>query len=76
MSEKQNDQTRAIDSSVPVSVDALDTSTLPFCADKGDMAPSFHAHAYHQGKHIKIDSKQFLGKWLVLFFYPSDFTFV
>jgi hypothetical protein len=65
-----------VDSDGALSVEELNTCSLPFCADLGDLAPTFRAHACHQGKHIRIDSKQYAGKWLILFFYPSDFTFV
>ncbi len=32
--------------------------------------------AYHNNKLVKINLADYLGKWLVLFFYPADFTFV
>jgi peroxiredoxin (alkyl hydroperoxide reductase subunit C) len=42
----------------------------------GRIAPAFHAQAYVGGdfKQLKLDD--FAGRWLVLFFYPLDFTFV
>ncbi|MFZ5376540.1 MAG: alkyl hydroperoxide reductase subunit C [Patescibacteria group bacterium] len=36
----------------------------------------FTADAFQNGQIIKIDSAKLKGKWLVLFFYPADFTFV
>ncbi|MBM3199210.1 MAG: peroxiredoxin [Chlamydiae bacterium] len=43
----------------------------------GRKAPSFTAKALVQGKIIENFSLQsFLGKYVVLFFYPLDFTFV
>ncbi len=36
----------------------------------------FERDAYHKGKIIKWKSSDLRGKWLVLFFYPADFTFV
>ncbi|MEK7615256.1 MAG: peroxiredoxin, partial [Patescibacteria group bacterium] len=37
----------------------------------------FHVEAVTgSGDFIQIDSKTYRGKWLVLFFYPLDFTFV
>ncbi|MCK4573241.1 MAG: redoxin domain-containing protein [candidate division Zixibacteria bacterium] len=39
-------------------------------------APGFNLDAYHKGQITKIDSESYKGKWLVLFFYPADFTFV
>ena len=42
----------------------------------GQKAPDFSAPAYHQGKFINAKLSDFLGKWVVLCFYPGDFTFV
>lgn len=39
-------------------------------------APSFTAQAFQQNKVIQVTSTDYSGKWLVLFFYPADFTFV
>jgi hypothetical protein len=46
-------------------------------AQVGKEAPDFEASAYVAGegfKNIKLSS--FRGKWVVLCFYPGDFTFV
>ena len=42
----------------------------------GNPAPGFTLDTVHEGrfKHVGLDD--FKGKWLVLFFYPLDFTFV
>ena len=42
----------------------------------GKKAPDFAAPAYHQGKFVSIKLSEYLGKWVVLCFYPGDFTFV
>ncbi len=42
----------------------------------GKEAPEFEAEAYVAGEIKRISSSDFKGKWLVLFFYPLDFTFV
>lgn len=42
----------------------------------GKPAPDFTASAYHNGKFIKVSLSEFLGKWVLLCFYPGDFTFV
>jgi hypothetical protein len=42
----------------------------------GQKAPDFTAPAYHQGKFINVQLSEYLGKWVVLCFYPGDFTFV
>lgn len=39
-------------------------------------APPFKATAVVDGFFETVELSQFLGKWLVLFFYPMDFTFV
>ncbi len=42
----------------------------------GQKAPDFVAPAYHQGKFTTEKLSDHLGKWVVLCFYPGDFTFV
>lgn len=42
----------------------------------GQKAPDFTAPAYQDGKFINIKLSDYLGKWVVLCFYPGDFTFV
>ena len=42
----------------------------------GKKAPDFIAPAYHQGKFINVKLSEYLGKWVLLCFYPGDFTFV
>lgn len=42
----------------------------------GKKAPDFVAPAYHRGKFINVKLSDYLGKWVVLCFYPGDFTFV
>ena len=42
----------------------------------GKKAPDFTAPAYHQGKFISVQLSEYLKKWVVLCFYPGDFTFV
>ena len=32
--------------------------------------------AYHQGKFVNVTLSEYLGKWVLLCFYPGDFTFV
>jgi alkyl hydroperoxide reductase subunit AhpC len=42
-------------------------------------APDFAANAYQKGladSYKSVSLADFAGKWLVLFFYPRDFTFV
>lgn len=42
----------------------------------GKPAPDFVAPAYHQGEFTSMKLSEHLGKWVVLCFYPGDFTFV
>ncbi len=42
----------------------------------GQKAPDFIAPGYQQGKFINVKLSDYLGKWVVLCFYPGDFTFV
>lgn len=42
----------------------------------GQKAPDFSAPAYFKGKFVNIKLSEYLGKWVVLCFYPGDFTFV
>jgi len=42
----------------------------------GKKAPDFETPAFHQGEFKRIKLSDYSGKWVVLFFYPGDFTFV
>jgi peroxiredoxin 2/4 len=42
----------------------------------GDHAPEFSAQGFFQGKVTEYSLADCKGKWLVLFFYPADFTFI
>ncbi|PCH91332.1 peroxiredoxin [Candidatus Kaiserbacteria bacterium] len=42
----------------------------------GDSVPNFEFKTYHENKIKPMTMEETRGKWLVLFFYPSDFTFV
>ncbi len=39
-------------------------------------APALNAQAYFKGEFKQINLDDYLGKYVVLFFYPMDFTFV
>ena len=45
-------------------------------AKVGAKAPDFEAPAYQNGKFGQVNLSDYLGKWVVLCFYPGDFTFV
>ncbi len=42
----------------------------------GEKAPDFVAPGYQKGKFINVKLSDYLGKWVLLCFYPGDFTFV
>jgi len=50
--------------------------SVPVKARVGKAAPDFQAPAYYKGKFTSIKLGHFLGKWILLCFYPGDFTFV
>jgi peroxiredoxin (alkyl hydroperoxide reductase subunit C) len=45
-------------------------------AQVGKPAPDFEASAYIDGGFKNIKLSDYKGKWVVLCFYPGDFTFV
>ena len=42
----------------------------------GQKAPDFEAPAYYKGSFTNVKLSNYLGKWVLLCFYPGDFTFV
>jgi NADH-dependent peroxiredoxin subunit C len=38
--------------------------------------PDIDLEIFHKDKTKKVNLKDYRGKWLILFFYPADFTFV
>jgi NADH-dependent peroxiredoxin subunit C len=42
----------------------------------GGKAPDFEVQAYHKGQFIPVKLSDYKGKWVMLVFYPGDFTFV
>lgn len=47
-----------------------------FYATRDDKAPLFSADGVLDGEIKKYSLTDYRGKWVLLFFYPSDFTFV
>jgi peroxiredoxin (alkyl hydroperoxide reductase subunit C) len=45
-------------------------------AKVGQKAPDFDAPAYYKGEFTNVKLSDNLGKWLLVCFYPGDFTFV
>ena len=42
----------------------------------GKPAPDFTASGYYDGKFMNFSLNEYKGKWVLLCFYPGDFTFV
>jgi NADH-dependent peroxiredoxin subunit C len=40
------------------------------------LAPPFEAQAFHQNQIKTVKLVDYRGKWVILFFYPADFTFI
>ncbi len=45
-------------------------------AKVGGKAPDFEAPAYQGGTFKNVKLSDYLGKWVLICFYPGDFTFV
>lgn len=45
-------------------------------AKVGQKAPDFNAPAYFKGSFSNVQLSDSFGKWILLCFYPGDFTFV
>jgi hypothetical protein len=48
----------------------------PMLARVGQAAPDFEATAYFNGAFANVRLSDYRGKWILLCFYPGDFTFV
>jgi len=42
----------------------------------GKEAPNFVAEAYHRGNITRVELSDYRGQWVLIFFYPADFTIV
>ncbi len=42
----------------------------------GEEVPDLHFEMFHKNEFKKSNLAEFRGKWMVLFFYPADFTYV
>ncbi len=53
-----------------------DKGDIPMGVKIGKEAPDFEASAFVDGGFKNIRLSDYRGKWVVLCFYPGDFTFV
>jgi len=60
----------------PVSAAANQQREVIMTARVGKPAPDFEANAFVDGGFKNITLSEFKGQWVVLCFYPGDFTFV
>ncbi|MBN2469225.1 MAG: redoxin domain-containing protein [Anaerolineae bacterium] len=63
------------DDGAPVSAAAPERKPI-MQARVGKPAPDFEANAFHQGSFKPVKLSDHKGRWVVLCFYPGDFTFV
>ena len=54
----------------------LETKETKMSARVGQKAPDFEAPAYYKGEFTSVKLSDFAGKWVLVCFYPGDFTFV
>jgi hypothetical protein len=54
----------------------IQREVMQMTAKVGKPAPDFEASAYVGGGFRNITLSEFKGRWVVLCFYPGDFTFV
>jgi hypothetical protein len=60
----------------PISDTTQSQKEKTMTARVGQKAPDFEAPVYFQGKFGSVKLSDFVGQWVLLCFYPGDFTFV
>jgi hypothetical protein len=60
----------------PATEEKKETREVSGMIQVGKKAPDFTAPAYYKGKFVNVQLSEYLGKWVLLCFYPGDFTFV
>lgn len=63
-------------STVPAAETMEPKKEMTMTAKVGQKAPDFEAPAYYKGEFTSVKLSDYLGKWVLLCFYPGDFTFV
>jgi hypothetical protein len=66
----------ASDSSQPQGQTSVVKPMTQVTAKVGKSAPDFEASAFFNGKFKNIKLSDYKGRWVLLCFYPGDFTFV
>ncbi len=66
----------AVESKSGVAPASNQPGTLLIQARVGQPAPDFEANAFTDGNFKNLKLSDYKGKWVVLCFYPGDFTFV
>jgi hypothetical protein len=69
------DSVEAVEATESTSTTQEKKETL-MTAKVGQKAPDFSTMAYHKGAFKPITLSDYFGKWILLCFYPGDFTFV
>lgn len=54
----------------------VEKKEMTMTARVGQKAPDFTAPAYYKGEFTPVKLSDYFGKWVMLCFYPGDFTFV
>ena len=60
----------------PASESVGSKKEMTMTARVGQKAPDFTAPAYYKGGFTSVTLSNYLGKWVLVCFYPGDFTFV
>jgi hypothetical protein len=63
-------------SAAPKPNEALEAKETIMTARVGQKAPDFTAPSYCKGGFAPVSLSDYAGKWLLVCFYPGDFTFV
>ena len=62
--------------SSPAAAESETKKEMTMTARVGQKAPDFEAPAYYKGGFKSVKLSDYLGKWVMVCFYPGDFTFV
>jgi len=65
-----------IEESEQTSIDNDIKEVVMEVARVGKKAPDFEATAFQDGAFRNVKLSELMGKWIVVCFYPGDFTFV